>query len=173
MSDVAQDSVQTQAKSSGDHHGITQYITAGRVAIDLHVASKKRLLEEIAALLLKDQSGLDKETVFQVLFERERLGSTGIGYGVALPHGRINGIDEPIIALAKLRRPLDFDAPDQLPVELIIALLVPADATETHLQLLAALASLLNQEEIRSGLNNATHADEMISWLERNTESAT
>ncbi|MDH3694137.1 MAG: PTS sugar transporter subunit IIA [Gammaproteobacteria bacterium] len=171
MSNSAPDSVQGNEINSGGEQGITQYLTPGRIAIDLHVASKKRLLEEVAALLLKDQSGLDKETVFQVLFERERLGSTGIGYGVALPHGRVNGIDEPILAVAKLRRPLDFDAPDQQPVELIIALLVPADATQTHLQLLAALASLLNQEEVRTGLSNAAHADEVINWLGKNTES--
>ncbi len=171
MNEAALDSAEDTGKSSAAGHSITKYLSTSRITIDLHVASKKRLLEEIAALLLRDQTGLDKETVFQVLVERERLGSTGIGYGVALPHGRVNGINEPIVAVAKLRRPLDFDAPDQQPVELIIALLVPADATETHLQLLAALAKLLDQNEVRAGLINATHADQVIDWLGQNSAS--
>jgi PTS system nitrogen regulatory IIA component len=144
---------------------ITEFLTPERVALDLHATSRKRLLEEVAALLMKGRAGLSRETVFQVLFERERLGSTAIGQGVALPHGRMNDLSEPIAAVARLHRPIDLDAPDQAPVDLVIALLVPADANETHLQLLAGLASTLSKPGVRARITAATDADELIGEL--------
>ena len=144
---------------------IADYLTSERVALDVRATSRKRLLEEVASLLMKGQTGLSRETVFQVLFERERLGSTAIGQGVALPHGRMNDLHEPIAAVARLHRPLELDAPDREPVDLVIALLVPAEANDMHLQLRAGLARTLSTPGVRSRITAATDADALIGEL--------
>lgn len=146
---------------------ITDFLSPDRVVIDLHVTSKKRLLEEMSTLFTRDNPGLSRETVFHVLIERERLGSTAIGQGVALPHGRINDLEEPIAAVARLRRPLDLEAPDREPVDLVIGLLVPAEANETHLQLLAGLASALSVPGARERIATAERAETVIEELGR------
>ncbi len=147
-------------------------LVPARVAVDVQVSSKKRLLEELAVLLLKDNPNLDRSTVFQILNERERLGSTGIGEGVALPHGRLNGIDEAIAAVVRLKRPLDFDAVDQEPVSLVFGLLVPAQATETHLELLAALAKMFSDPHLRGQIMRAPDADALYRRIVGATRGA-
>lgn len=128
------------AKPSAVYFG--DHLIPERVVTDLRVSSKKRLLEEMAGLLHNGDPKLNRATVFRVLTERERLGSTGIGSGVALPHGRVNGLDAPIVAVARLRHEVDFDAIDDQPVRLAVGLLVPAEAHDDHLQLLSGLARL-------------------------------
>lgn len=144
---------------------IDDFLSRGRIALDLNVSSKKRLFEEMAAILVKDSPALNKDTVFQVLIERERLGSTGIGHGIALPHGRVSGMEAPVMAAARLKRPLEFEAIDNQPVQFIIALLVPADATSVHLQLLARLAERFNDAGVRARLGNAISVDELYDAL--------
>ena len=127
-------------------------LTIDRIHINVTISSKKRLLEELAILLSSNSTSLNKDTVSRTLTERERLGSTGIGGGIALPHGRLNGIDDCIAAIIRLREPLNFDSPDAQPIILAIGLLVPADASSKHLKILSSLATMFNDTEKRNSI---------------------
>lgn len=129
------------------------------------LSSKKRLMEKITTLLLQGRPQLDRKTVLQTLIERERLGSTGIGHGVALPHGRINGLEEVIGAVAVLEKPLDYDSLDNQPIKLAFGLLVPAEANEQHLKILAHLARLFNDETLREKMFEAGTNNEAFQLL--------
>lgn len=145
---------------------IHDILTPRRIAIRLHVSSKKRLLEEICALLASDiTSGIDSVGAFQSLLERERLGTTAIGHGVALPHGRLKGLQTPVGAFATLAEEIDCDAADGKPIRLVFALLVPEDANEEHLQLLAQLASMFNDKELCQQLSRAVSQDTVYRLL--------
>ncbi len=106
---------------------IADLLDPARVDLDCRLTSKKRLMEHVASMLARD-SGVEEQAVFRVLIERERLGSTGVGHGVALPHGRIADIDDAILALATLNEPLDYQAPDKQHVQIVVGLLVPEHA---------------------------------------------
>ena len=140
-------------------------LTTDHVRYDIAISSKKRLLEELAGLLSQQKTTLDKDTVCRTLTERERLGSTGIGDGIALPHGRLNGINECIAAAIRLKEPLGFDAPDDKPISLAIALLVPADAAKQHLQILAELARLFHDAERRDKILKAPDTARLVALL--------
>lgn len=127
-------------------------------------SSKKRILEQAARLLAANVEEPAAEQIFERLLERERLGSTGLAGGVALPHARMPGISESRGAFLRLAEPVEFDALDGQPVDLVFALLVPEDATEEHLQLLARLAAMFNSEELRSRLREA-EAEEAMAIL--------
>ena len=114
---------------------IRSYLAPERVQVGLQASSKKRLLELVVQLLMEGNPHLDRKTILQIFIERERLGSTGIGSGVALPHGRVSGLENPIGAFAVLDAPIDYDALDKQDVRLVFGLLVPADCTEQHLQI--------------------------------------
>lgn len=131
---------------------IGEILDRGGIAIDVHASSKKKLLEQIAELFAEKLPGADSGKIFSTLIERENLGSTGIGHGVALPHGRIARLDEVVGFFLRLQTPLDFDAVDHLPVSLVFAILVPEQATEAHLKLLASLASIFRDEQARQQL---------------------
>ena len=150
------------SRPNGVLHGL---LALDQVAIDVSVSSKKRLMEEVATLLIRGNSSLNKDTVFHLLVERERLGSTGIGHGIAIPHARLNGIQTPTAAVLRLTRPLSFDALDGEPVSLVLALVVPADATETHLQILAALAKLSDDPARRADFHAAASCDDLFNLL--------
>ena len=98
-----------RASEPGQAGPLESLLSRDRVATDVKTSSKKRMLEEMAELLSRHLPDMDQQTVFAVLNERERLGSTGIGHGIAIPHGRLNGISEPIAAAMKLSQPLDFE----------------------------------------------------------------
>ncbi len=117
------------------------FLTLDRIRLDNGAGSKKRVLEEVAGLLAAAVPGLSPEQVFDKLLERERLGSTGLGQGIALPHARMKGVSESRGALLRLAKGVEFDAIDGQPVDLVVGLLVPEQATDEHLQLLASLAS--------------------------------
>ena len=157
---------QSDTGSHPTHHKALQgLLTADHIRFGLTISSKKRLLEELAGLLSQQRTALDKDTVCRALTERERLGSTGIGGGIALPHGRLNGINECIAAAIRLREPLDFDAPDEKPISLAIALLVPADAAAQHLQILADLARLFHDASRREQVLKAPDTAELAALL--------
>lgn len=132
------------------------FINAGRVAQGIEIASKKRLLETLARLLATDHPHLEPDLVFERLLERERLGSTGLGHGIALPHARVKEVPRSLGAFVSLAHGVDYDAADGEPVDLAFALLVPETATEEHLQLLAELAGRFNDPEVRRRLRQAT-----------------
>ncbi len=136
---------------------IARLLPSTNVVVDLSVTSKKRLFEQ-AGLLFENNHGIERSKVFDSLFARERLGSTGLGEGVAIPHGRIKGLREALAAVVRLQDPIPFDAPDGQPVRLLVFLLVPEQATEEHLELLSELAELLSDRGIRENLMSCEDA---------------
>ncbi|WP_428608127.1 PTS IIA-like nitrogen regulatory protein PtsN [Sedimenticola sp.] len=138
------------------------FINAERISVANPAASKKRILEEIAGLLATASEELNQGTVFDKLLERERLGSTGLGHGIALPHARVAGVTEARGAFIQLQSGADFDAIDQKPVDLVFGLLVPEEATEEHLQLLAKLATLFSDETFCQRLRKSQDREALL-----------
>jgi len=136
---------------------IAKLLPARNVLLDLPATSKKRVFEH-AALLFENENGLERGKVFDSLFARERLGSTGLGQAVAIPHGRIKGLKDAVAAVVRVGTPIPFDAPDGQPVRLLVFLLVPEHATEEHLEILSELAELLSDPAIRDTLMHAEPA---------------
>jgi len=132
---------------------IAKLLPPSNILLDLDVTSKKRMFEQ-AGLLFENNQGVARSLVFDSLFARERLGSTGLGQGVAIPHGRIKGLKEAVGAFVRLAQPVPFDAPDGKPVSLVFLLLVPEHATEQHLRVLSELAQMLSDRELRSTLSS-------------------
>lgn len=130
-------------------------LTPGRALVDVPGGSKKRVLEQIAQLVAGDVPELDAQLVFESLVAREKLGSTGFGNGIAIPHCRLPGCTSPLSAILHLDAPVDFDAIDGAPVDLLFVLLVPQAATDEHLELLRQIASMLDREEVRERLRQA------------------
>lgn len=132
-------------------NSISRLLAPENVKVGLAVSSKKRLFEQVG-IMFEDSDGIERDKVFDSLFARERLGSTGLGEGVAIPHGRIKGLKEPRAAVVRLESPLPFDAPDGEPVKLLVILLVPENANEEHLEILSELAELLSDEPTRESM---------------------
>lgn len=137
---------------------IEQILTPDSVEIELKAACKR---EALAGLAQKagEITGKSREMIFDILMERERLGSTGVGDGVAIPHGKIEGLSQITGVLARLEKPVDFDALDNAPVDLCFLLLAPANATAAHLQALAKVARLLRDKDTREALREADTAE--------------
>ena len=136
---------------------IAKLLPPSNIVLDVDVSSKKRMFEQVG-LLFENNQAVARGLVFDSLFARERLGSTGLGQGVAIPHGRIKGLREPVGAFLRLKAPVPFDAPDGRPVNLIFVLLVPEQATEQHLEILSELAQMLSDREFRQNLGTAADA---------------
>jgi len=126
-------------------------LPANNVLVDVDAASKKRVFEQ-AGLLFENQHQVARGIVTDNLFARERLGSTGLGHGVAIPHGRIKGLKNPLAAVLRVQQPIPFEAPDEEPVLLLIFLLVPEAATQRHLEILSEIAEMLSDRELRERL---------------------
>ncbi|WP_147694883.1 PTS IIA-like nitrogen regulatory protein PtsN [Vogesella mureinivorans] len=118
------------------------------VLADVDVSSKKRLFEQVG-LMVENSHGIARSDIFDSLFAREKLGSTGLGQGVAIPHGRVKGLKEATGVLIRLASPIPFDSPDGKPVNLLFVLLVPEQATDLHLQVLSELAQLFSSRSLR------------------------
>jgi PTS system nitrogen regulatory IIA component len=143
---------------------ISQLLPANNVLLDLTASSKKRVFEQ-ASLLFENNLGLARAKVFDSLFARERLGSTGLGQGVAIPHGRIKGMKEAVAAFVRLTEPVPFDAPDGQPVSVLFFLLVPEQASQQHLDILSELAQLLSDKTMRAQLATATDPNALVGQL--------
>ena len=139
---------------------LTQLLPLSHVRVGLEITSKKRAFEE-AGLLFEELYGLSRASIADSLFARERLGSTGLGHSVTIPHGRIKGLKNPLLAVFLLKEPIGFDAPDELPVKLMFFLLVPEASTQRHLEILANIAGLLQQKEAREGLFASASAEQL------------
>ncbi len=137
---------------------VAKLLPPANVLLDLQVSSKKRLFEQVG-LLFENNHGIGRSLVFDSLFARERLGSTGLGQGVAIPHGRIKGLKDALGAFVRLAQPVPFDAPDAKPVNLLFVLLVPEQATEKHLQILSELAQMFSDRALRDALAGAADAE--------------
>ncbi len=140
-----------------------------RVAADLNVSSKKRLLEKLAGLLAGDLGAGVERAIFEALIAREHLGSTGLGQGVAIPHGRVGGDIPPTAAFVRIKDPIDFDAADGEPVDLVLALVVPDHFTDQHLALLSQVAELFSQAEVCAELRAAGGAQQLFERLSQRT----
>ncbi len=136
---------------------ISTLLPLSNVVVDLDASSKKRVFEQ-AGLLFENNQGIARSLVFDSLFARERLGSTGLGQGVAIPHGRIKGLNDAAGAFLRLAAPVQFDSPDGRPVSMLFVLLVPEQANETHLQLLSELAQIFSDRDFREALLKAPDA---------------
>jgi PTS system nitrogen regulatory IIA component len=130
---------------------VSRLLPASHVVLDMDVSSKKRLFEQIG-LLFENSRQIPRARVFDSLFDREKLGSTGLGYGVAIPHGRIKTLKEPVCAFVRTAAPIAFESPDGQPVSLVFAMLVPEHATEAHLELLSELAQMFSDASLREAL---------------------
>lgn len=144
---------------------ISQLLPLTNIVIGLEASSKKRVFEQ-AGLLFENNQGIARVKVFDSLFARERLGSTGLGEGIAIPHGRIKGLKEAVAALVRLSEPVAFDAPDGKPVSLLLFLLVPEQATQQHLEILSEVAELLSDRAMRDTLLAASDPQAIHQSLE-------
>lgn len=143
-------------------------LTPERISCQQSVASKKRALEMMCELLAAGQSSLEESQIFSCMLERERLGSTGVGHGVAIPHSRMEGVDQALVAIAVLESGIDYDAIDGEDVDILFALLVPQECTEEHLQILASAAEMFSDEALCAALRNAKDSDSIyqavVNW---------
>ena len=130
---------------------VAQILPLSNVLIDMDLSSKKRVFEQ-AGLLFENNHSIAREQVFDSLFAREKLGSTGLGQGVAIPHGRVKGLKNAVGALVRMKAPIPFDAPDGVGVNLIFLLMVPDRATDAHLQILSVLAEMFSDKAFRGEL---------------------
>ena len=133
---------------------LANLLPAENILLDLEASSKKRVFEQ-AGLIFENHQGIARSSVFDSLFAREKLGSTGLGQGVAIPHGRIKGLKEARGAFLRLTAPVPFDSPDGKPVSLLFVLLVPEQANELHLQILSELAQRFSDRSFRDALTAA------------------
>lgn len=140
---------------------ITDILTPSRTVIDAEASSKKRALEKVSSFISEDIPSLNASSLFKSLIAREKLGSTAIGQGIAIPHCRLQHCQHIAGALVRLTAPVDFDAMDEEPVDLLFVLLVPDEACEEHLQVLGQLARLFSDEDCRSALRSATSSEAM------------
>ena len=144
---------------------LASILPASQVLVGVDVTSKKRAFEE-AGLLFENLHGLSRALIADSLFARERLGSTGLGHGVAIPHGRIKGLKAPMAAVLQLRQAIGFDAPDEQPVGLLIFLLVPEAATQKHLEILSEIAELLSDSQLRERLKSCSDALQLHGMID-------
>jgi PTS system nitrogen regulatory IIA component len=134
------------------------------ISINDNCRSKKSILEKLSQLLSKS-SGINVNEIFTGLYEREKLGSTSVGNGVALPHARIKGVEHPFVSIVILDNPIDFDNIDNLDVDIIVCLIVPYEETENHLALLSNLSEILDEISNRKKLRSARNTQQILACL--------
>ncbi len=153
----------------------TELLSPERVRCQEPLASKKRALERAAELLSPSVPGMTRVEIFEALNARERLGSTGLGQGMALPHGRVAGVGQPTAACLTLANPIDYNAPDHQRVDVLFVLLVPRDCNDEHLRILSGLAEMFNDAALRAALREQTDPAALIDLLagwSRRTDAA-
>ena len=144
---------------------LAKLLPISHVTLELEVTSKKRLFEQIG-LFFENENRLGRAQVFDALFAREKLGSTGLGFGVAIPHGRIKGLRETLAVFIRAKEGVPFESPDGEPVRLVFAMLVPEHATEQHLNMLSELAQLFSDADLRQILlteNDSARVHQVLS----------
>lgn len=151
---------------------LADVIDADRIALDLSVSSKKSLLEKASRLLASAPDGADAREIFESLCQRERLGSTGLGHGVAIPHGRVSGQGDVTAALLRLHTPIEFDAPDQEKVDLFFAMAVPDRGSDVYLRLLADMAERLGNAEQRELIRESKSPEALLRLFSGDPDSS-
>lgn len=149
---------------------LSDLLAADRVFASLHAGSKKQVLQDLATRA-SEASGIDGRIIFEALIERERLGSTGVGHGIAIPHARLTDMTRLEGFFARLETPIEFDAVDDEPVDLVFLLLVPEESGADHLKALARISRLLRNEGVTNELRNASSSEELFQTLTRPAES--
>jgi PTS system nitrogen regulatory IIA component len=144
---------------------LTELISKDSIACDIEAQSKKRALQELSELIADKEENISTNEVFDSLLNRERLGGTGIGHGAAIPHGRLKNCTHITGAFIRLKNAIDFDSVDNIPVDLLFALIVPEESTNEHLQVLAMLASMFNDEDFRNKLRTSNSCEGMQQLL--------
>jgi len=146
---------------------LASILPVAQVLVGVEATSKKRAFEE-AGLLFENLHGLSRALVTDSLFARERLGSTGLGHGVAVPHGRIRGLKAPLAAFVRLSEAIPFESPDGEPVRLLIFLLIPDNVTQQHLEILSEIAEMFSDRAFRLSMAEDLDADalhqRLVSW---------
>ena len=150
---------------------IVDLLSPNRVVVRPGASSKKRVLELLSEYLASATTGLTATEIFDTLIARERLGSTGLGHGVAIPHSRIAGINEALGAVLRLEQGVDYDALDGQPVDLLFALIVPEKSTEKHLEILSQLAEMFSNEQVLTRLRSADNAETLLRLFKEQTSS--
>jgi len=140
---------------------ISNILNLERTQLGAHCSSKKKLIQHISQFLSANIEDAQADDIYERLIAREKLGSTGIGEGIAIPHSRLEECDDTVGALFILDEAIDFDSIDKKPVDIVFVLLVPAEATEQHLQTLSMLAQKFSQAEFRDKLRSAKNQDEL------------
>lgn len=143
---------------------LSDLISQEAVVVGLKASSKKQAIQELATKAA-ELTGLSEREIFDTLLQRERLGSTGVGHGVAIPHGKLVKLDKLVGLFARMEKPIDFDALDDQPVDLIFLLLAPEGAGADHLKALARIARQLRDIKIAGGLRSAPDADAAFALL--------
>jgi nitrogen PTS system EIIA component len=143
---------------------LLNHLTPDCVIPSLKAGSKKQVLQELARKAA-DLTGQDESVIFDVLLERERLGTTGIGHGIAIPHGKIPALDRVYGVFARLERPIDFDSIDEQPVDLVFLLLAPSDCGADHLKALAKVSRLLRDRMLCEKMRGSTGADAIFALM--------
>ncbi|HUV22204.1 MAG TPA: PTS sugar transporter subunit IIA [Gammaproteobacteria bacterium] len=139
---------------------ISTLLSPQKIFIDTEVTSKKKLLELIANIVA-DRSQLGQSVIYNNLLNRERLGSTGLGRGFAVPHARVPDLDKTIGCFFRLKEPVNFESPDNLPVDLVFTIIIPQEATEEHLLILSALAKIFSRDDVCRAIREATSKEEI------------
>ncbi len=143
---------------------IGNILPVSHIVLDLEVSSKKRLFEQVG-LLLENEIGLARSDVFDSLFAREKLGTTGLGQGVAIPHGRHASVKQAVGVFVRTSEPVSFESPDGKPVSLVFVLMVPENATGQHLEVLSKLAGKFSSKAVREALMAASDPQEVHRLL--------
>jgi len=149
---------------------LSELIDEDYILPELKAKDKKGVLEELVDALVRRKPSIDKKTLVKVLLERERLGSTGIGDGVAIPHGKFHGITQPIISFGRSRKGLDFESMDGEPVFLFFLLVAPENSASIHLKALAKIAKILKNSAFRKALMEAPSKKELYQTIIQNDE---
>jgi PTS system nitrogen regulatory IIA component len=149
---------------------LSDLIHEQNVIPDLKAKDKRGVLEELVDTLVKQEPSLDKNALVKVLLERERLGSTGIGDGVAIPHGKFTGITQPSISFGRSRKGLDFDSMDGEPTHLFFLLVAPENSASIHLKALARIAKILKNSAFRKELMEVSGRQELYRKIIQNDE---
>ena len=144
---------------------ISALLSSQRIFLDPEITSKKKLLEFIATAVA-EQTGLTQSAIYANLLDRERLGSTGMGKGFAVPHARMPDIDSTVACFIRLQQAVNFEAPDNLPVDLIFTIIIPEEATDEHLQILSALARIFSRDEVCLAIRGASSVEAIIQVID-------
>lgn len=137
----------------------------------LKAKSKRAVLAELSEIFTRDHAGIQSEAMIEVLLEREKLGSTGIGDGIAIPHGKLKGLDSLVISFGRSREGIDFDSIDGRPAHIFFLLMAPESSTGQHLKALAKISRMLKDPEFRSDLLSAKNAEELYRKIAEKDES--